>query len=271
MRSVWSFEWPAHVSYKREREDACVVKESERAHVAVVADGVTRLQDKHGKYPYHSPATKAANVAALTIAKWLVSSNFFGEVVIRQAFSNGNVAVKRLNEELGFWDKCDYLTKDFAGTVAACVVESNGQIHCANIGDCGVAHFSSKRKLLWHSDDDVAKARPFFPKIEEVGLDERYIRVRRDFRNKPAAKHLTFGVLTGEPEALFYVKVESRSYILGDVVAVYSDGLAPFVLEDIDFQHLLVTGDQKQIQQYVADRSSSKLNPDEKTLILLRL
>jgi hypothetical protein len=268
MPSVLAFEWESHIPYKKEREDALFTDESRS--VLVVTDGVTRLQNEQGKYPYPSPAHQAAQVAAVAIGKSLTHREQINESAIQEALVEGNQAVKQLNEQLGLWENHDYLVRDFAGTVAACSVERDGEILYGYIGDCGVAHLSADGEVLWHSDDDVTTDRPSFPKIEEVVKNERFVRVRRDFRNNPSASHPTFGVLTGEETALSYIKTGHRQFAPEDTLVVFSDGAAPFVLEDIEFRRLLMAGNREVIQRYVDERSSPQNHADEKTLILLR-
>ena len=270
--TVIALEWNSRIPYKKEREDSLVVDEEHK--IFVVADGVARLKNEKGEYPYPSPARMASRVAAEAMAEALRDD----QTHIKKAFEKGNEAVKKLNEELGLWDKHDYLVNDFAGTVGAAATEKDGVIEYGYIGDCGVAHFSASGELLYHSDDDVAAARPGFPPMEgepafakaSEKVNERFIKVRRDFRNNLTASHKTFGVLTGEEAALEYVKMGSLKYSSGDVIVVYSDGILPFVLEDMEFQKLLLAGNEEEIRKYIDERSSEKEYYDEKTIIVLR-
>ena len=50
-------------------------------------------------------------------------------------------------------------------------------------------------------------------------------------RNKPDTRHLTYGVLTGEPEALHYLETGSVRLLPGDTAILFSDGILPFVFE----------------------------------------
>jgi len=270
-REIIALEWNSHISYKKEREDFLVVDEEYK--IFVVADGVGRIKNEKGEYPYPSPAKMASKVASEAITESLK-----GGKDMKRAFANGNEAVKKLNEEIGLWENHDYLVNDFAGTVGVAAVEKENKIEYGYIGDCGIAHFSASGDLLWHSDDDVAAARPGFPPMEgepafaqaSQKVNERFIKVRRDFRNNPTASHKTFGVLTGEDTALEYVKMGSLTYRPGDVIVIYSDGISPFILEDIEFQKLLFIGNKEEMRKYVDERSSKKEHYGEKTIIVLR-
>ncbi len=276
MQYLQTFEWESRIPWKKEREDSLFLDDQKK--VLVVADGVSRTKNEQREYPYPSPALMASKVASEAMGKSLLAHEEVSEDDVRQAFADGNTAVRKLNEELGLWENHDYYIRDFAGAVASCAIEKGGEIVYGYIGDCGIAHVSASGEILWHSDDDVAAARPGFPPMEgepafakaTTKVKERFVKVRRDFRNNPTANYKTFGVLTGEDTALAYVKTGQRSYSPGDVLVVYSDGISPFVFEDLEFRKLLLKGDKEEIQQYVAERSSQEKDYDEKTLILLR-
>lgn len=268
MKSILTFEWEPQVTYKREGEDALFV--DEKGGVFAVTDGVTRDKNDSGEYPYPSPARQAAQIAAETIGNYLVNLEQISERKIHDAFVHANEAVKSLNEQLGLWNNHDYLERDLAGTVGVCAVVQKREVIYGYIGDCGIAHLSSQGELLWHSDDDVITASSHFPKTNDIGRTERTVRVRRDFRNKPSAQHPTYGVLTGEEEAMHYVKTGRVQLEPGAVLVVYSDGAMPFIFEDDDFSRLLFNGNETQIYEYVAHRSSAEKYSDEKTLILFR-
>jgi hypothetical protein len=268
---VITLEWNSHIPYKKEREDSLLVDETN--HVFVVADGVSRTKNEKDEYPYPSPARMASRVAADAMGQALADGK-----EMKQTFADGNAAVKKLNEKLGLWDNHDYWVNDFAGTVGAVVVERDGKTEYGYIGDCGVAHISATGELLWHSDDDVEAARVGFPKMEHrpafapstQEVKDRFIKVRKDFRNNPKADYKTFGVLTGEDAALEYVKTGSLETKPGELVVVYSDGILPFILKDPVFRGLLLKGDQEEIRQYIDERSSQETHYDEKTVIILR-
>lgn len=51
----------------------------------------------------------------------------------------------------------------------------------------------------------------------------------KDLRNKPDAPYVTYGALTGESEALAYVKSGDAELALGDIAVFFSDGILPYL------------------------------------------
>lgn len=270
MSTVLTFQWPGHRAWKSVNEDAIYV--NQRRGVFVVADGVTR-RGFTGAYPNPSPAAEAAR--AIVEAAGTALSNHHQRLIpasVSNAMSRGNRAVQDLNQRLSLCDDHNYWDRDLAGAVAACLVLRPHHFLYGFIGDCGLAHFDVTGKLFWHTPDMLEPIikQGLIPPIEEIGEKQRFIIVRRDLRNKPRAPHPTYGVFTGEKAALDYVQAARRGYDPGDILAVYSDGAAPFVTADPEFGLLLALGEEKDIQAYVAQRSSPKQHNDEKTLIIVR-
>ena len=266
---IYGFEFKSPFEHKRESEDAAYVDESKG--VLVAADGVSRGPfDNKDEYPHPSPATSAAKIAAAEIGKYLSSIDNVREDEMVKAAMKANNEIRKLNEDLGYWDNTDYLENDLAGTVVAALVRKDKKMIYSFMGDCGAAVIKSSGELTWSTDDEIIPIRPSFPKKEDVGVEERFVRVRRDFRNKPQASHPTYGVLTGEDTAMDYLRVGTIQYELGDTLIVFSDGVTSLVKEDEDFRKLLATGDREQIAGYIQKRSSTEDNSDDKTLLLFR-
>lgn len=271
MRTVLSFHWLCQCDWKPVSEDVRFTSNDQC--LFVVADGVTR-RGFTGSYPDPSPAQLAADAAVEAIGKTLAedigkATRVTTRHVVR-AFRNANTCVREVNRNLEFWDNHDWWGRDLAGTVASCLVLQEATFLFGFMADCGVARVSATGDLLWRTPDLLAPAEKFFPSADALGQRERFVRIHRDFRNKPQASHPTYGVLTGEEDALSYIQVGSRPYNAGEVLAVYSDGAAPFVMDDPAFRQLLLHGSQSHISDYVAQRSSATQHPDEKTLIVVR-
>lgn len=265
MPKILSFQWPCQAEWKPVSEDEFFVN-ADRG-IFVVADGVTR-RGFSGPYPDPSPARAAAKATVKSFSD--ANRGQFTERQMHKAFKRANESVRAVNRSLGLWDDHDWWGRDLAGAVAAGLVIQEALFVYGFIADCGVAQISAESGLLWHTPDLLAPAEKHFPSVEELGQKERFIRVRRDFRNRPEAKHPTYGVLTGEEAALSYVQVGARPYGHGEVLAVYSDGAAPFVIKDSTFQQLLGQATEAELSEYVAQHSSSEQNADEKTLIVIR-
>lgn len=266
MSHVMAFEWPTGVQKKL---DNGVTSEdyanwNEEKDYFIVADGVSRdVYEQQG----YSPARAAAEQATGAMAESLSQGKGIGE-----AFQFANEAVREMNKKEGLWGESNhnYLDRDLAGTCVACVVKENSEFRYGYVGDCRIAHISAGGELFI-TPDQVTEARTEFPK--DGTRDERAVTIRRERRNNPSDSHKTYGVLTGEETALDpkYLKTGSIQAELGDVVAVFSDGVAPFIEKDKQFRQLLLSADQEAIRQYVANPESPYQNTDEKTLILYRV
>lgn len=259
MRTVLSFQWG---STDRPQEDALLADEPNG--IFLVADGVTRTPNAAG-YPDPSPAPLAAERLLQATHKALRSAPRTPEG-LREACRAGNDAVRRLNEELGLWNRCDYWENDLAGAVFAGLVLAEKQFIWGVLADCGVAQLSPNGELLWITEDRVASVQPYFPKLPEK---ERFIAVRQHFRNKPASGlDRTYGVFTGEEEALSYLDVGTRPFAAGDTLLVFTDG-ARHLVEDPEFRPLLRDGTAHDIDHFVAQPEHCGHNHD-RTLIVIR-
>lgn len=206
MPEVISLQWPCQVDWKSVSEDAFFADKSRG--IFVVTDGVTR-RGFTGAYPDPSPARQAADAVVETIGKTLTAP--LTDIKMMEAFAQANQSVRAVNQSLGLWGSHDWWGRDLAGTVAACLAVQDSAFLYGFITDCGVAQVSAAGDLIWHTPNTQEAAKKHFPLVEEVGERERFVRVRRDFRNRPEAKHPTFGVLTGEEAALSYVEVGTRT------------------------------------------------------------
>ncbi len=257
-----SLAWDPVTGPKKQSEDASL----QEGLVMVVADGVTRFVSGNQEYPHPSPARMAADMAVHVAAELLAKASPSQEV-IRQAFEKANRAIAALNSELGL-GRGDYLEGDYAGTVASAAMIDGDRFVYGFIGDCGVARISPEAELLWHTPDEVTPARPYFPSVGQVGLQQRFIRVRRDFRNRNDGQPGGFGVLTGEPSAMNYVRTGIEKLKAGDALVLYSDGAMPFVLNDRIFRELICVGSEDEIREYIIRTMGD--HTDEKTLLIAR-
>lgn len=269
MPKILAFEWPTRVEKKLENgiisEDYAAWNEEEGYFI--VADGVSR--DVYQRKGY-SPAREAAELAVKAMAQRFSSDD--REKAIPEAFQQANQAVRRLNEEEGLWGEGNhnYLDHDLAGTCAAALVRGDNEFHFGYVGDCRIVHLSPDG-ALFITPDQVTEARAEFPK--EGTREERAVTIRKERRNNPTDLHRTYGVLTGEEAALdpVYLKTGRLKCKPGDVIAVCSDGVAPFIENDELFRQLLLSGDENTIRQHVTNPDSPHQNKDEKTLILYRV
>lgn len=226
-------------------EDAFEI--DKESNSAAVADGVTRdctngaVVDRSFRgalnsllyYPRPSPAGIAARFFCNGFNLALRSFKEVDEAAIREAFMQANTAIWRWNNEN--MPQPDYLVNDRAGCVAAGVHEKNGILSWGYVCDCGLAVFDEKGNLKFRTEnegpDKHGKQIWQDPRLAEIkknyggwkNPEARRI-IRRDYRNNPKEQH-SFGVLTGEPNALYYVRTGTREIEPGQHVVVYTDGL----------------------------------------------
>ncbi len=234
----------------------------------VVADGVTRdVYEKYGK----SPAYNAAKLAVTSCASCFVKPVKDSRKAIKGGFEKANEKIRELNKKENLWGEGnnDYLDRDLAGTCLACILKRENKIFYGYVGDCRIFKVS-KDKKLFITKDVVKEAKLKFPKIKDK--EKKIVLIRKERRNNPKSPHKTYGVLTGEKEALNkkYFGVGDFSYKKGDIVGVFSDGVAPFVEKDKKFLELLFSGTKKEIKDYVLNLNSPLQNEDEKTLIFFK-
>jgi serine/threonine protein phosphatase PrpC len=257
MHKITSIALKGCVPYKTQSEDFFF----KQGNFFVVTDGVSR--SFQGKYPKPSPARVVAETVATVLGLHLIAG-----LDILTAFQTANKSAYSLNKVFGFLNT-DYLFSDLAGCVASAITVHDNTFKYGFIGDCGVAKLDQHANLIWHTPDEVAPVvRTFKTLIYETVVNERLVRIRRDFRNKPQADHLTYGVITGEKEAMSYVRTGEMDFQKGETIALYSDGVFPFLL-DPDFRHLLLSGNKKKITEYLKANSSPTKNNDDKTIIII--
>jgi len=218
-------------------EDALCVSESKA--VFAVADGVTQFVEKGGTYPELPTAAVVARAFCFdavgsmskSIEEVLNESRAIYAREIISAFRVANSKIAGFNGGLG----ADYFENDLAGCVGVLGVldgaESGSPIlHYGYIGDCGLFVFDKDLHPVFLSDNNNIGPLEQFREGTPFS-DKRAGAVfwRRDLRNHPDARYLTYGVLTGEEEALSYVKTGSVSLEAGDTAILFSDGILPFI------------------------------------------
>lgn len=216
--------------------------------VFAVADGLTRFVSQGKDYPNPSPAGAAAEffseVAAMSIEGLIRLGQLTAdrtEEAIREAFSDANTAIRRLNESNSITkETTDYLENDFASCVGALGMLVKSTLYHGYIGDCGLLVYDSKSsmpKFMTANDmallEDFREAWGWFKEMSGVDMAEEKIARRlfwaKDLRNKPGSPCLTYGALTGEREALAYMKIGKIELGVGDTAIFFSDGILPYL------------------------------------------
>jgi serine/threonine protein phosphatase PrpC len=109
------------------------------------------------------------------------------------------------------------------------------------IGDCGVAVVRDGA-LAWITRDQLDDVMAYLRMNPGIYDDARRVWTRRELRNRPdtreGGKPVTYGVLTGEPDATSYIETASVELQPGDVIATHTDGFRPY-FDDPEFLALL--------------------------------
>jgi len=193
-------------------------------------------------YPESANDISGLACSLFTTKKWWKAS----PEGIRGAVKEMNSAIGSLNDYtkiVNNWNKFDYLEHDIPGCAAAGAVEDNGKVSYFYIADCGIAIFDKNGDLKFRTknegpnsrgsiDYDVAKK---FNTGFNAPLGRRII--REMYRNKPG-NPLSYGALTGEKEAMSYVRTGETAIQEGEVLLGYSDGLED-MLGNPEFKRIL--------------------------------
>ena len=233
-----------------------------------VADGVTRDPVIHlpdtskitgkirflRKYPNPSPASSASNIFTSVFPSILRSyqRQDRDEGAIRDAFRVANEAIADWGRK-NMPDK-DYLVNDLAGCVAAGLsFQRDDLFSWGYIADTGIVIFDEGGNIRFETEDEgPSKHNSHFRKDPDLeGLSWRDSEARRiirsRYRNNPEEEH-SFGVLTGEKKALFYVKTGTEELKPNEHAFVYTDGLEPIIYGG-EFSDLLREGDLRGIEK----------------------
>ncbi len=247
---------------------------------AIVADGITRdpigafdlatcsFEEMLEKYPRPSGAE--------IVAKEICNTFYKSAGTLKERLEICNNNIKKINEKnIKF---CDYLQNDLYGAVASCIKIENDVLYYAYICDCGVIIYDSRGNIKFQTKDD--KLLYSDPYINKIGipwnLPEARIIVRRDFRNKPNntenGKCVSYGAITGESEALNFIKSGKKKVEKGDLVLVYSDGFSNF-LHEKDFINEIKNFNKISFEQYINNKSITNYDSygKEKTIVLYKI
>lgn len=240
-----------------------------------VADGITRdplkisdfaghsMEDLLASYPNPSPASKAAQVACEAFCAHASSQG------AERALLSANQAVERLNRDL----KADYLTNDFAACVAAGGVVKENLLQWVSIGDCFVVIFRSGKKIF-ESPNGVAEWAKYEKEHPDNWAKPEYRKkVRSQFRNNPDqivnGVCISYGALTGEEKAKFFIFHGEQKLKQGDLILGYSDGFSNLVNHPDFIANL--QAEEKKLKNWVGalEREDPSRFGHEKTLIVV--
>lgn len=228
-----------------------------------IADGVTRdtingeavpypKNEEEAKawvqtYPNPSGAFEAAKICGDHFIQYLKESDL-------QEFSDTNILeiVKKVNQDIFQINKnreIDYLANDYYGCVAVGGYISSNTLYCFSIGDCHIMTLDENGNVQFET---INNHKPFEDYLENVYCKQNVynwncakdrIMVRREYRNKPEMKYngkdISFGVLTGEKEAEYYIDTYEIDLTNVRYICAYSDGCEPYFQEKETIKEIL--------------------------------
>lgn len=228
-----------------------------------VADGVTR-DDIYGNavgypetkeealkwvenYPNPSGAYEAAKMVCEYFVKdiGLLGDHQISEESIENSVKKSNKALKQLNHNRTI----DYVKEDFycCEAVGGRIVEN--KLYCFSIGDCHITVLNSNFDMIFTT---INNHRQFEDYLENVYRKEhefdwqqpKYRRmVRKEYRNNPFKKYkgkdVSFGALSGEETAEYYIDTYCVDLSDAKYICAYSDGCEPFFENKKKMTHLL--------------------------------
>jgi len=240
--------------------------------IFAVADGITRdpaeylpnIKSPIGKlkfamqYPRPSPARIASRIFTQTFPLVLRDYCFWNrdEESIKKAFEEANKRIGNWNRHNGYG--LNYTLRDFAGCVASGALINQDTVFWGYLTDCGVAIFDENGNLRFRTenqgptkyDKEIWKDE----RLQQIGWRDPEARtiVRRDYRNNLKEPN-SFGALTGEEQAMHYVRTGVQETKPGEVVIVYSDGLEDIILSE-EFSNKLKKGNVESMRKLCKKR-----------------
>lgn len=208
-----------------------------------IADGVTRdningnpiKKPKNEKeaiefikeYPNPSGAYLAAKIIAESFVNNIsnIKENDISEEKIKQAIVKSNNELIDINK-----DRCiDYLKEDYYCCVSVGGYITDNTLYAFSIGDCHISLFDEKYNLLFTTINNH-KWFEDYEKLHNFDWENPKDRklIRSEYRNNPSKKEngkdITFGVLSGEKNAEYYIDVYKIDLKNVKYICAYSDG-----------------------------------------------
>lgn len=276
------------INVEHPMEDSLLYKDN----IFAVADGITRDPlnildfENHSKeellanYPQASPAKFAADKFTECFVDFLKDNSSTNN--IKEAFINSNNQIKNLNEKNN--PNPDYLINDYWACVASGGVIKDNIMHWGCIGDCGIIVYDNNLNKKFETPNSVLDFKEYFhvhnnkPKDYNWSKPESRVLVRKFFRNNPnkivSGKRVSYGAVTGEKNAEFFMDFGEINLNPNDLILFYSDGFYPVIKEEGFLKvilEFLVNQDTKIIDEYLNYLISKNKEEfgTEKSLILV--
>lgn len=249
-------------------------------NIFCVADGVTR-DDVNGnpvgypqnekevldwikRYPNPSGAKEAAKIASENFVQYV--AEYPEEKITKQVILD---IIKKVNEDI--WEinkdrQIDYLKEDLYCTEAVGGIIIKNTLYAFSIGDC---HITVLDETLNPVFTTINNHKQFEDYIDFVYTKKNTFdwnnpndrkMVRKEYRNNPNQKYegkdVSFGALSGEKQAEYFLDVYEVDLEKATYVCAYSDGCEP------------IFEDKEKLAQIIQHPESLKNEGKERTLIL---
>lgn len=217
-----------------------------------VADGVTR-DDIYGNavgypetkeeafkwvenYPNPSGAYEAAKIISENFVNEiaLLEDNKVSEQSIENSIKKSNHALKQINSNR----KIDYVKEDFYCCEAVGGRIVGDKLYCFSIGDCHITVLNSNFDILFNSINNHKQFEDYlenvYKKEHDFNWQEAKYRkiIRQEYRNNPSQKYkekdVSYGALSGEETAEYYIDTYCVDVSEAKYICAYSDGCEPF-------------------------------------------
>lgn len=250
-------------------------------NTAIIADGITRdpigIKDfsKCSKKDLiiNYPNPSGAEMCAKEICKTFKEENG----TLKEKLIKCNEAVNLLNKK--YIKECDYLENDYYGAVASCIEIKESTLKFAYICDSGVIVYDKLGNIKFQTEDD--KKIYSDPYKREAGLPPWYLSecrkiVRSKWRNNPDniidGKCVSFGAITGEKEAISFIKSGEIEIEKEDTILLYSDGFSEFLHEQ-GFINKILDFNKEDFENYIVSKSVQDYEKygKEKTIIIYKI
>lgn len=245
-----------------------------------VADGVTR-DDINGNaveypetelearewiknYPNPSGSYKAAKIICDEFIKEInnYKESEITEKSVKKSINKANECLNTININR----KIDYLKDDLYCCVAVGGVITNNTLVCFSIGDCHICVLDEYFNLLFETINNHKQFEEYVNNtyIKQNSFDwnnpKDRVLVRKEYRNNPQMKYkgkdISFGVLSGEKNAEYYIDTYTVNLENAKFICAYSDGCEAF------FEN------KEKRKQLLNNLDSVKLNGKERTLVV---
>jgi serine/threonine protein phosphatase PrpC len=227
-------------------EDHMAILTTESAVLAVIADGVTQPTDEDGNYPVEYGQMAARIAVDCAVGAFEDTTRTFDpEMIVREAVNAATVRVRGMNQQLGRWDVRDGLFRARIATavIIACLArEEDGGVSgvvaslCDSVGlsvrmNGGVSVLSRDQMRACH-DYSYVNFPPAHGESAEDSTRRRgawqrlYARNNRNaVRPDDATAKIGFGVIDGNPHALYFLDARTIRLAPGDRLLLASDAI----------------------------------------------